>query len=352
MNAYIRLSRKPVIWCGAALCLAGVFAAYRHATPQTSEPVVELAGSTMGTFYTVKLIDPPLSVDLESLEEEVRDQLAEIDVLMSTYRSDSEISRLNRSDHVDWLDVSQETALVVSLALEVGRLTDGAFDITAGPLVNLWNFGPEQSDADRVPSPDEITVAKEQVGWELLEVRRSPPAVKKKQGDIQVDLSAIAKGFAVDRIAEYLEGLGTQNYLVEIGGELRALGHNAQGKPWQVAIESPLAGIRAIHRVLGCDGLAMATSGDYRNFFKEDGKQYSHIIDPRLGHPVSHDLVSVTVLDPSCARADALATALMVLGPDVGYELALEKKLTVLLIVERNGELVEKATPSFRSLLQ
>jgi thiamine biosynthesis lipoprotein len=165
-------------------------------------------------------------------------------------------------------------------------------------------------------------------------------------------LSAIAKGFAVDRIAEHLERLGIRNYLVEIGGELRARGHNAQGKPWQVAIESPQAGMRAIHRVLSCDGLAMATSGDYRNFFEEHGKQYSHIIDPRLGRPVSHGLASVTVLDPSCARADALATALMVLGPDAGYELAFEEGLTVLLIVKHDGKLVEKATPSFRDLIE
>lgn len=306
----------------------------------------------MGTQYTVKLVDLPASVDAATLKEEIQEKLEHIDALMSTYRPDSELSRLNAFHRIEWFSVSEETAKVIQEAVEIGRLTGGAFDVTVGPLVNLWGFGPGEKPAQSVPSPEEIDHAKSKVGLNHVEVRLSPPAVRKKHQDLYIDLSGVAKGFAVDQVAKHLEDSGIENYMVELGGEVRAKGHNDQGKPWQIVIESPLAGVRAIQRIVGLKDTGMATSGDYRNYFEVDGSRYCHIIDPGPGRPLTHKLASVTVFDPSCMRADGLATALMVLGPDAGYDLALQEKLPAFFIIKSNTGFVEKSTPQFDKVLQ
>ena len=344
--------RSPIWWCGIALCLVVFCVAYQHAAPNDPQAPAVFSGPTMGTRYTVKVVDPPDSVDLQTLKEQIRQKLHRIDDLMSTYRPDSEISRLNRWDRDQWFAVSPQTAAVIQEAVQIGHLTEGAFDVTVGPLVSLWNFGPEQGPRDDVPSPEKIDAASSRVGFHHLEVRLSPPAVRKKRTDLYIDLSGIAKGFAVDQVAEYLERCGVQNYLVEVGGELRAKGHNARGNPWQIAVESPLAGVRAIQRIVALEDVGMATSGDYRNYFERDGVRYSHIIDPRSAAPVSHRLASVTVLASSCMRADALATALMVLGPDAGYELALQEGTQAIFVVNGGTGFVEKVTPNFPEVLQ
>ncbi len=322
--------------------------------PQPDLPPTTLDGPTMGTSYTIKIARPPAELDRKSLEAEVQAELDKIDSLMSTYRADSELSRLNRCKANEWFPVSPETAAVIEEALAIGRLTDGAFDITVGPLVNLWNFGhdrDESGESAKIPSPDEIERVKSRVDFRQVEVRTSPPAVRKLREDLAIDLSGIAKGYAVDCLAELLERHGVENYMVEVGGELRVRGTSHEARPWRIAVEAPTVGVRAIQTVVEPGDRAMATSGDYRNFFQEDGRRYSHIIDPRSGRPVAHRLVSATVLDPSCARADALATALMVLGPEKGYELALEEELPVLLIVDDDDGQVEKATPAFRKVV-
>jgi len=304
----------------------------------------------MGTWFTVKVVELPDSVDAETLKREIDAELAGIDALMSTYRPDSELSRLNRFNESDWFAVSPETAAVIDEAVEVGRLSGGAFDVTVAPLVNLWNFGPDKRTSDHVPSPAEIEEAKARIGLENIEVRLTPPGVRKKRGDLSIDLSGIAKGFAVDQVAEHIERRGIRNYMVDVGGEVKARGRNPSGKPWQIAIESPVTDTREIHKVLGLDGLAVATSGDYRNYFEQAGVRYCHILDPRSGRPITHKLASVSVLGPSCTRADAWATALMVLGPEEGYNLAVEEKLAALFLVKTGSGFVEKATPRFEEV--
>jgi thiamine biosynthesis lipoprotein len=306
----------------------------------------------MGTQFTVKVVAPPATVEAGALEREVLDRLRGIEALMSTYDPDSELSRLNRFDAPDWFAVSPQTATVLDEALRIGKLTSGAFDVTVAPLVGLWNFGPERRAADRVPSDAEIEAVRARIGLEQLEIRRSPPGVRKGRPDVSIGLSGIAKGFAADQIAAHLDDRGIRNYMVDVGGEVKARGRNPSGKPWQIAVESPLSGVRDIHRVIPLDGLAVATSGDYRNYFEQGGVRYSHILDPRTGRPITHTLASVSVLDPCCTRADALATALMVLGPEAGYNLALEEELAVLLIIRSDAEFVEKMTPQFRQTLR
>ncbi|NQU21228.1 MAG: FAD:protein FMN transferase [Candidatus Nealsonbacteria bacterium] len=332
-----------------ALCLALLCAASANA----AAPPTTFTGDTMGTRYTIKVVDLPGDAARQTVEDEIRQELQQIDGLMSTYRPDSELSNFNRFDRTgEWFDVSPQTAAVLEEALTVGRLTDGAFDVTVGPLVNLWNFGPDVAVPQKVPTPEQIESAAARVGFENVEVRTDPPAVRKKLPGLTIDLSGVAKGFAVDRVAEYLAGRGAENFLVEIGGEVRAAGHNHRGVSWRIGVESPVVGIRAVEKTVALKNLAMATSGDYRNYFEADGVRYSHIIDPRTGRPVTHRLASVTVLDASCTRADALATALMVLGPQEGYELAVREKLAVLMIVRtvtgsNDDGFVEKTTPAF-----
>jgi len=345
---------RPYPTCRVVLLLglAALAGACRRPPAEQSPQPVTFSGPTMGTRFTVKVVDLPKHVEVEALKREILDKLRGLEALMSTYDPDSELSRLNRFEGPDWFDVSPQTAAVVDEALRIGELTDGAFDVTVAPLVSLWNFGPARPTIDRVPSNAQIEEAKARVGFRRIEVRRSPPGVRKERKDVSIDLSGIAKGFAADRLAEHLEHRGIRNYMVDVGGEVKARGRNPRGKPWQIAVESPLMSTRQIQRVVPLDGLAVATSGDYRNYFEQDGIRYCHILDPRSGRPITHKLASVSVLDPSCMRADALATALMVLGPEAGYNFAREHELAAFFIVNSDAGFVEKMTPRFEQVLK
>ncbi|MHC4943244.1 MAG: FAD:protein FMN transferase, partial [Planctomycetota bacterium] len=198
--------------------------------------MLSLAGPTMGTTYSIKAFMPPEGPSPDRLGQAIEEELERINGWMSSYQADSEISRFNRSDSLDWFEVSPETALVVQEALDLSRETGGAFDVTIAPLVNLWSFGPESREP-RSPEAAAIEKASSLVGYEKLEARDSPPALRKLEKGIQVDLAAIAKGFGVDRIALLLDGIGIENYLVEIGGEIRARGAKEKGLPWKVGVE-------------------------------------------------------------------------------------------------------------------
>ena len=308
--------------------------------------LAEFGGPTMGTTYSVKVVDHPRDVEIEGLKTEIQARLDAVNSRMSTYLEDSELSRFNASRGTEWLDASPELASVMQFAQQVSDLTGGAFDVTVGPLVNLWGFGPG-TRRDQTPTAESIERTGRRVGHEQLHVRTAPPGLKKDIPDLYVDLSAIAKGYAVDQAAEFLESQGVMNYLVEVGGEVRGRGHNARGVPWQIAIEKPHPGTRTVQQVIAVDGASIATSGDYRNYFEQDGRRYSHTIDPRTGRPVDHKLASVTVLSPSAMRADALATGLMVLGPEAGYALAERETLAVLFILRTEDGFVSKASQAF-----
>jgi len=235
-------------------------------------------------------------------------------------------------------------------ARRIGELTEGAFDVTVGPLVNLWGFGPQMGEDD-IPPEAEISAAWERVGFELVELREDPPALRKARGDVLIDLSAIAKGYAVDQIVRLLTDANVLNYLVEIGGELRGEGLNEQGEPWRIAIERPVPGERSVQRIVGLRDAGLATSGDYRNFFEVDGQRYAHVIDPATGRPVIHQLASVTVLADTTMSADGLATGLMVLGPERALALAREQSLAVHLIEIDGDDFRERTSPAFEPAL-
>jgi len=309
----------------------------------------EFTGRTMGTSYSVKVAKFPPGPTRKQIQAEIDRRLELINDQMSTYRPDSQLSRFNKSQGTDWFEVSPATATVVAEALRISELSDGAFDVTVGPLVNLWRFGPDKANKG-FPTDHAIAEAKARVGYRKLQVRLDPPALKKAQPNVYVDLSAIAKGYAVDQLAGYLDELGLSNYLVEIGGEVIARGTKSNDRPWRVGIESPLYDQRQLHMAIELNRHAMATSGDYRNYFEHEGKHYSHTIDPRTGRPVDHTLASVTVVTDNCMTADALATAIMVMGPNKGFQLAKEQNLAVFLMMRDGDKFTEKATGQFQQL--
>jgi thiamine biosynthesis lipoprotein len=321
------------VGCCDAACAAGV---------------TRITGSTMGTTYAVSLPAVLGELDLAALRVEIETLLETIDERMSTYRDDSEVSRFNAAPTTRWFTVSADTRDVVDEAQRVGLASGGALDVTAAPLIALWGFGGAGGKPpSRFSEPTQRAIAEvaERVGLSMLSTREDGPALRKSRADLHVDLSAIAKGFAVDRICTQLESHGIEAYLVEIGGEVRAHGHSPAGGPWRVAIERPSGEPLRAQTVLELTDGAIATSGDYRRYFWHDGRRYSHIIDPRKGRPVEHQLASVTVVDQTAMRADAYATALLVLGPEVGLRLAREHGLAALFVVREGDGFRQAGTP-------
>ncbi len=311
------------------------------------QAVHSLSGATMGTVYTVKVVAPQ-AADLATLKADIQSVLDRIESRMSTYRSDSELSRFNRAEAGGWFEVSDETAKVVALGLEISDLTQGAFDMTVAPLVDLWGFGPGNA-ISKAPSEQLIQDMLSRIGFRHIRVQLQPAALSKQQ-QASLDLSAIAKGYAVDQVAQLIGGQYPA-FLVEVGGELRAQGLKPDGSNWRIAVETPLPGVRSVQKVLKLENTAIATSGDYRNYFEQDGIRYSHTIDPVTGKPIRHRLASVTVLDPSCGRADALATAMMVLGEEKGLALAKQLKLPAFFVIKQDDGFVEAYTPEFEAFL-
>jgi thiamine biosynthesis lipoprotein len=327
------------------LWLLGVFVApLQDARPQQR---LTARGTTMGVVpYSVTAFAAgDRAVDLQQV---VAKELEAVNLRMSTYRDDSEVSRFNNTQSTDWFSVSPDTAGVVQRALQISEISGGAFDITVQPLVALWKFSADKSEFTALPDDETIAGILSYVGYRNLQARLDPPALRKSVPQLQIDLSAIAKGFAVDQVARRLEALGFDRYLIEVGGEVRAAGSKPDGSGWQVGIEKPVAGIRVPCRVLQLNRQSLASSGDYRNYFEFQGKRYSHTIDPRTGRPVDHELAAASVIANDCMTADAVATAMMVLGPRESMRLAAEMQVQALLLQRaEDGELTATMTPSF-----
>jgi thiamine biosynthesis lipoprotein len=283
--------------------------------------------------------------DLESVVDAVLD---EVDRHLSGWNPHSDLVRFNRESTTGWVPVPAPLVEAVEQALAVSRDSEGAFDVTVGPLVSAWGFGAGAVEEGATPTAAELDRLGEAVGYRKLATRVHPPALRKSSPGLQVDLDGIAPGIAIDRIAARLEALGVRDYLVELGGEVRARGRSAAGRPWRVAVEAPLEGQRRAYALVELDGVGVSTSGDYRDFRDLAGRRISHTIDPRTAAPVTNGLASVTVLHPSAAAADAWATALMVLGPEEGMALAGRRDLAVLFLARQaDGSFVESTSPAF-----
>lgn len=313
------------------------------------ETPLKLSGQTMGTTWHVTLI-APTGLFVDDIEPKIGEILGRVNAEMSTYRADSQIVRFNRQTPDVWFPVSRDFMQVLETALDVGARSGYAYDVTVAPLVDIWGFGPVDA-AVVPPSQEAIESALDRVGQDRLQLDAEHGRIMQREA-VSLDFSSLAKGFAVDRIAEMLQQQGIDRFMVEVGGEIRLSGLSGRGDLWRIAIERPDVNARSVVQPISLTDVAIATSGDYRNFFQLDGQRYSHMIDPRTGWPVAHDLVSVTVVHPSCTVADAWATALAVIGADKAMALAQEQALAVYFIRRVGDKLVHKYTPLFSVYLE
>ncbi|OOS00444.1 thiamine biosynthesis protein ApbE [Canicola haemoglobinophilus] len=319
------------------------------------EEVVSLNGKTMGTTYHIKYIDEgKAKLNSEQIYQGIEAILQDVNAKMSTYIPDSELSLFNKNPEVNTpIEVSADLARVVAEAIELNQITQGALDVTVGPVVNLWGFGPEKR-VEKAPTAEQIAERKAWVGIEKVKLTQKNDKffLTKSVPQLYIDLSSIAKGFGVDKVADYIAEQGITHYLVEIGGEIRANGHNAENKAWQIAIEKPtFDGTRSVSQVIGLQDFAMATSGDYRNYFEQDGKRFSHEIDPKTCQPIQHNLASITVLSKSSMTADGLSTGLFVLGAEKALEVAEQYNLPIYLTVKTTQGFENKMSSKFAEIL-
>jgi len=339
--------KSSLLLGGSFLMPAGVLALAGCSGTARSPELAGFDGQIMGTTYSVRL-GVPLT---EGLASKVHAALQNVDVHMSTWRGDSELSAFNDSADGDWQSMTPNTLDVMAQAINTSSISNGAFDVTIGPLVDLWGFGAGATKAGSIPVGRDINAGLAQVGYEAIKIDLEAGAARKLNQKARLDLSGIAKGHAVDRVAAVLNELGIDSYLVEVGGELKARGAKPDGSLWKVAIERPAVGSREVFRALKLNDQAIATSGDYRNFFDNGGQRYSHSIDPRTGQPVDHELASISVVADSTMAADAWSTALMVLGPDEAMALAKQHKVAAHMILKSGTSLKEVYSDTFEQLL-
>ncbi len=350
---FVVVASSPYLLRGKGACVAPE-TAVEEAAP-AGATTLSLEGEALGTTWSVQLIgeDLPDSAVVRSL---VDAQLGEVDEQMSTWRRDSELSRFNATQGTEPMVLSAEHASVLRSALEVHEASGGAFDITVRPLLRRWGFGSGSSAPESAPDEAELQALRDIVGSDKLTLDDETPSLSKSAAQVEVDLSAIAKGFAVDEVSRALLGAGHANHLVEIGGEIQARGTNSKGQPWRLGVETPDASSplsRSVETVVPLSDQAMATSGDYRDYREVDGIRVSHTIDPRTGLPIRHGLASVTVLHESCTLADAWATALNVLGPDEGLTVAEREGLSALLLVRQSdGTFVHRPSAAYTAHMQ
>lgn len=347
-----KLERRLRPWYALGCAVVGALIA---ADVGADEPVA-LVGRTMGTTYQVKYWGEGRATPAE-VRQQVDELLERFDRQMSTYRDDSELSRFNRAAAETWIEASPETAYVAARALEFQKQTGGAMDVTVGPLVRLWGFGggaTKAAESLEPPTEAQLRAAMKHVGPGRVSVRTSPPALRKDADGVEVDLSAIAPGYAVDLIVERLRSLGFANAMVEIGGEVRAAGTRTDGTPWRVGVEHALAtegGGRRLARVVDLRDMALSTAGDYRNYRTAGGERITHIVDPRTGRALPYRGAAVSVIATTCLESDALDTALLVLGAETGYEWCVEHGVAAMFQTrDADGAVVERATPRFVEL--
>ncbi|WP_245980707.1 FAD:protein FMN transferase [Sinobacterium caligoides] len=313
----------------------------------------KITGYTMGTSYHVTVADPKQlsGLDKEQLTKKIERLLKLVNQQMSTYIDDSDLSRFNQAPINTDVQTSAELAGIVERSLQIYAESDHSFDPTIGALVNVWGFGPDHHP-DHIPSKEIIAKLLRDHGMNKVSVDLTSHSLR-KTAPVYVDLSAIAKGDGVDRVARLLEQLGAKDFLVEIGGELRAKGLSPRGSDWRIAIEEPAsdAAQDSVYRAISISDVSVATSGDYRNYFEENGQRYSHTIDPRTGYPITHALASVTVVADNCRDADAYATAISVLGPEQGMAFAEKMKLAVYLLVKEGDGFIAISSTAFEPYL-
>jgi thiamine biosynthesis lipoprotein len=349
-------SKKPLTSAGILiLALVAGFSFWGcHSSNSTASDIgkiVEYDGFVMGTSYHIKVVvDPADSKHLDAMKKGIQASLDRIDHMMSTYKPDSELSKFNQSEVDKWFKLSDDTFKVISMAQKLAEESNGLYDITVGPLVNLWGFGPDKRPTS-IPTQATLQhIIDTKVGYKYLSIDDKNHSIKKSK-PLYLDLSSIAKGYGVDSAAQYLTSQGAKSFLVEVGGEVKTLGVKPDGQPWHLAIEAPTYNERKVYKIIALSGHGLATSGDYRNYYDEDGKRFSHTINPLTGYPVQHKLASASVISPTTAQADAYATAFMVMGTNKAYDFAIKRNIPAFFIYREDNKFKSKYTPAFKSYL-
>ncbi|HDU5302895.1 TPA: FAD:protein FMN transferase ApbE [Klebsiella quasipneumoniae subsp. similipneumoniae] len=334
---------------GACVLFSGCDSATTPATPASTATVLD--GKTMGTFWRVSVIGVD-EAKAQALRTKVQAQLDADDRLLSTWKNDSALMRFNHAADTRPWPVSEAMADIVTLSLRIGAKTHDAMDITVGPLVNLWGFGPDKQPV-ATPDAQAIAAAKARTGLQHLQVinQSGRQFLQKDIPDLFVDLSTVGEGYAADHLARLMEQEGISRYLVSVGGALVSRGMNGEGKPWRVAIQKPTDQENAVQAIVDINGHGISTSGSYRNYYELDGKRISHVIDPQTGQPITHKLVSVTVIAPTALEADGWDTGLMVLGPEKAQQVVREQGLAVYMIVKEGEGFKTWMSPQFRTFL-
>ncbi|OMQ24771.1 FAD:protein FMN transferase ApbE [Serratia oryzae] len=317
----------------------------------TTRPQIDIEGKTMGTFYSVK-ISGEIEQNKQQLQQEIDALLEQANDDISTYRPNSVLSRFNQTHSSEPQPIPRGMADIILMAQRIGRDTHGAMDITVGPLVNLWGFGPDKRVV-KAPQQPQIDAAKRNTGLQHLKLLSDNRGewLQKDLPQMYVDLSTLGEGYGVDQLVRLMARKGITNYLVSVGGAVSSRGVNGQGKPWRVAIQKPTDRENAVQAMVDLQGYSISTSGSYRNYFEQDGQRYSHVIDPATGRPINHRLVSATVIAPTALEADGWDTGLMVLGTEKALKLAEEQGLAVYLISKTDDGFSAVMTPQFKAFL-
>ncbi|MFP5595257.1 FAD:protein FMN transferase ApbE [Kluyvera sp. 142486] len=334
---------------GVVILLTGCDNTSAPETPKAQVTVLD--GKTMGTFWRVSVVGLEQN-RVEDLRRKVQTLLDGDDQLLSTWKNDSALMRFNQSQSTTPWPVSEGMADIVTESLRIGQKTQGAMDITVGPLVNLWGFGPDKQPV-KTPTQAQIVAAKARTGLRNLTVinRAGQQYLQKAIPDLYVDLSTVGEGYAADHLARLMTEEGISRYLVSVGGALVSRGMNADGQPWRVAIQKPTDRENAVQAIVDINGHGISTSGSYRNYYELDGKRISHVIDPQTGRPITHNLVSVTVIAPTALEADGWDTGLMVLGTEKAQQVVREQGLAVYMIMKEGDGFTTWMSPQFRAFL-
>lgn len=303
-------------------------------------------GPTMGSRYSIQYVRHSSTPGPKAVQAEVESILAEVDRQFSTYRSDSDIERFNDLPANRCQKMPAPILKLIRFAQQLSEQSEGAYDLTVEPLLNLWGFGP-QAREEKVPAAQALAEVRQRVGYQHLRIDRDQLC---KDAAVEVDFNSIAAGYAVDTIADKLEALGIRNYLAEVTGELKAAGIKLDGSAWKVALEEPRDDQQVAQKIIAVDGYGLSTSGDYRNYFQQDGQRYSHTFDARTGAPVSHTLASVTVINPSALMADGLSTLLLILGPERGWDYAEKHDIGAFFVIRADTGFVTRTNQAFERL--
>ncbi len=307
-------------------------------------PILErLGGPTMGSSYSIQYVREPGGPAPEQVQAAVETILGDIDQHYSTYRADSVVSLFNQLPANQCLALPPDMLELVNLGQHMAEQSDGAFDLTVEPLLNLWGFGPHARH-EQVPDPQALAQVRQRVGYRHLHIKGQALC---KDAPVQLDFNSMAAGHAVDLIAARLQAMGVTRFVAEATGELKAVGRKPDGSPWRIALELPREDRQIARQIIPVNGLSVSTSGDYRHYFEQNGRRYSHAFDARLGRPVQHDLAAVTVLHASALQADGYSTLLLILGPERGWDFALAHGLAAVLVTRAEGGFVSRATPAF-----